>query len=54
MSFVVVLIFIYFSLHWLFVAVSRLSLLAASESCSPGAMHGLLIAVTSLVAGHRL
>ena len=42
-------IFIYFWLHWVFVAVHRLSLVVVSG----GYMNGLLIAVTSLSAEHR-
>ena len=42
-------IFIYFWLHWVFVAVHRLSLLVVSG----GYMSGLLIAVTSLSVEHK-
>ena len=42
---VVVLIFIYFLLYWVFIAARGLSLVAVS---------GLLIAVASLTAKHRL
>ena len=45
-------LFIYFCLHWVFVAV--LSLVAASKNCSPAVTHSLLIAVASLVEEHRL
>ena len=41
-------------LCWVFVAVSRLSLVAASEGYSLVAVRGLLIAVASLVAKHWL
>ena len=46
-------LFIYFWLRWVFVAVSGLSLVAASGGYSV-AVRGLLIAVASLVAAHRL
>ena len=42
-------IFIYFWLHWVFVAVHRLSLVVVSG----GYMSGLLIAMISLIAEHR-
>ena len=38
----------------LFTAARGLSLVAASESYSPVAVHGLLIAVASPVTEHRL
>ena len=41
-------------LHWVFVAVCRLSLVVASGGYSLVAVHGLLIAVASLVSEHRL
>ena len=41
--------FIYFWLRWVFIAVCGLSLAAVS-----GVVHGLLIAVSSLVAEHGL
>ena len=41
-------------LCWVFVAVSGLSLVAASEGYSLVAVRGLLIAVASLVAEHWL
>ena len=47
------ILFIYFWLHWVFVAVRRLSLVAASGVCFM-AVHGLLTAVASLVAEHGL
>ena len=46
--------FIYFWLHWVFVVVHGLSLLAASRGLLFVAVPGLLIAVASLVAEHRL
>ena len=46
-------LFVYFWLRWVFVAVHRLSLVVASRGYSV-ALHGLLIAVASLVAEHRL
>ena len=46
------ILFIYFWLRWVFVAVRRLSLVVASGVYSP--LRGLLIAVASLVAEHRL
>ena len=45
---------IYLRLHWVFVAVCRLSLIATSGGYSLVAGHGLLIAVASLVAEHGL
>ena len=45
-------LFIYFWLHWVFVAAHRLSLVAASQDSS--SLRGLLIAVASLVAEHGL
>ena len=47
-------LFIYFWLCWVFFAACGLSLVAESGSCSLVAVHGLLIAVASLVAEHRL
>jgi len=41
-------------LHWVFVAVPGLSLVAESRGYSLVAVSGLLIAVASLVAEHRL
>ena len=41
-------------LCWLFVAVCGLSAAAVSRDHSPAAVHGLLIAVASLVAEHGL
>ena len=41
-------------LHWVFVAVLRLSLVAASGVCSLVAVHGLLTEVASLVVAPGL
>ena len=46
------LIFIY-SLYWVFVAAHRLSVVVASRGYYLVAVHGLLIAVASLVVEHR-
>ena len=43
----------YFWLHWVFTAVCRLSLVAASGQSSVGA-HRLLVAVVSLIGGQSL
>ena len=45
--------FIYFWLHWVFIAACGLSLAVVSGGCSLVMALGLLIAVASLVAGHR-
>ena len=45
--------YIYLWLHWVFVAVLRLSLFAESRGYSPAVVHRLLTAVASLVE-HRL
>ena len=47
-------LFIYFWLHWVFVAVRRLFLVAASRGYSSLWCTGLPIAVASLVAEHGL
>ena len=47
-------VFIYFWLHWVFVAVCGLSLVAVSGEYSGVAACGLLTAVGSVVAEHRL
>ena len=47
-------LYCYFWLHWVFVAVFKLSLVAASRGCSLVAVHGLLLVVGSLAAEHRL
>ena len=44
----------YFWLHWVLVAVFGLSLVVASRGYSLLAVLGLLTAVASLVAEHRL
>ena len=41
-------------MHWVFVAVCRLSLVAASEGYSFIAVCSLLIAVASLIVEHEL
>ena len=41
----------YFWLHWVFLAVYGLSLVALKRGYSPVAMHGLLIVMASLVWG---
>ena len=48
------LLFVYFWLHWVFVAVRGLSLVVASGSYSLVATLWLLVAITSLVAKPRL
>ena len=45
---------IYFWLPWVFIAACRLSLAAMGRAYSLVAMHGLLIAVASLVVEHGL
>ena len=47
-------LFVYFWLHWVFVAVHGLSLLVESGHYSLVALRGLLIEVASLVAEHGL
>ena len=47
-------LFIYFWLHGIFIAVCRLSLVAASGDYSLVMEQGHLIAMASLVAVHRL
>ena len=49
-----VFVFICFWLRWVFVAVLGLSLVLASGGCSLVAMHGLLLAVASLLVEHGL
>ena len=48
------MLFIYFLLHWIFVAVHDISLVAVSGGYSLIALYRLLIAVVSLVVEHRL
>ena len=52
--FFVCLFLIYFWLRWVFVAVCRLSLVASSGGLLFVVVHGLLMAVASLVAEHGL
>ena len=47
-------LFIYFGLCWVFVVALGLSPVAVSEGCSPAAVLGLLLAVPSFIAEHRL
>ena len=47
-------LFIYFWLRWIFIAVFRLSLVAASGDYSLVMVEGHLIAMASPVAVHRL
>ena len=47
-------LFIYFWLCWVFIAVCQLSLVAASRGLLLIAAHGLLIAVVSLIMAHGL
>ena len=47
-------LFISFWLHWVFIVAHRLSLVAASGGYSLVVVHGLLIALASLVAEHGL
>ena len=53
-SFLKLNLFIYFWLCWVFIAVHRLSLAAVNAGYSLVVVFGLLIAVASLVAEHRL
>ena len=48
------MLFIYFWLHWLFVAVRRLFSSCREQGQLFIVVHGLLIAVASLVAEHGL
>ena len=50
----VFILLICFWLHWVFVAVRRLSLVAESGGLLSVVVRGLLIAVASLVAEHGL
>ena len=45
---------IYFWLHWVVFAVCGLSLVAVNAEFSLAVVHGLLIAVTSLIVEHGL
>ena len=49
-----IIIYIYFWLHWVFIAMHRLSLVMAREGYSLVSVCRYLIAMTSLVAEHRL
>ena len=53
-SLIFIHLFIYFWLHWVFVAARGLSLVAASGGLLFITVRGLLIAVASLVAEHGL
>ena len=46
--------FMYFGLHWVFIAALGLSLVVESRGCSLVAMHGLHTVLASLVVEHRL
>ena len=46
--------FIYFWLHWVFIAAHRLSLVVMSRGCSLVALYVPLISVASIVAEHGL
>ena len=52
--FPVIIIIMYFWLHWVFVAAHGLSLVTASGAYSLAMVCGLLIVAASLVAEHRL
>ena len=52
--FICIFLKIYFWLHWVFIALHGLSLVAASECDSLVAVCGLLIMVTSFIAEHGL
>ena len=47
-------LYVYFWLHYVFVAACGLSLVAVSGGYSLTVVHGLLTAVSCLVAEHRL
>ena len=47
-------VFVYFGLHWVFVAMCGLSLAEASKGFSSVAERGLLVAVAPLAAEHRV
>ena len=53
-SFFFLIVFIYFWLCWVFVAVGELSVVVVNGGDSLVVVCGFLIALTSLVAGHRL
>ena len=50
----IIILFVYFWLYWVFVAVRAFSLVAASGGYSSLQVCRLLVAVASLVAQHRL
>ena len=52
--FIYINLFIYFWLHWVFVAVHRLSLVVASGGYSSVVVRGFLIAVASLVVEYGI
>ena len=52
--FKIYLLCIYFWLHWVFVVAHRLFSSCGEQGLLFVAVHGLLIAVASLVAEHRL
>ena len=54
LCFLQIYLFMYFWLPWVFVAMFGLSLVVASRGYSLLAILGLLTAVASLVAEHRL
>ena len=47
-------LYLFFCLHWDFVAAPGLSLIVVREGYSPVVVHGLLIEVLCLVAENRL
>ena len=50
----IIYLFYYFWLHWVLVAIRRLSQVVESEGYSLGVVCGLFILVASLVGKHRL
>ena len=52
--FLIIYLFIYFWLHWVFIAVCSVSLVVENEGCSPVMVCGLLVAVAALAREHRL
>ena len=54
LSFFFKTIYLFISLHWVFVAACRLSLVVVSGGYFLVAVRGLLIAVASLSVEHRL
>ena len=51
--FIYLFIYIYSWLHWVFIAVCRLSLVVGAQGLLSLASQGLLVAVASLAAEHR-